>query len=194
MKRAGVAFVHIPRTAGMSITTTLYHRFLGHFPVEALLAVKDPALLALPRFTVVRDPWRRLASAYHFALRGRGEGGMSADVAPHVHRQIAAIPSFEHFVKDWLPQQDLMKLDGVLRPQVYYAVARDGTVPFDHVGRLEELSATSDWLSNVLGRKIEFPRTNTSGPSERRDEFDPEMRDIVARLYAEDVSRFGYRV
>jgi chondroitin 4-sulfotransferase 11 len=192
MKRIGVAFVHVPRTAGMSIATQLYGRFLGHFPVSALLAVRDPALLALPRFTVVRNPWERLASAYYFAARGGGSGALVARIDPHVRVQIGAIPSFERFVKEWLPQQPLMRIDGVLRPQVYYVVAPDGTVPFDHVGRQEDLAATEAWLSGILGREIRFPLTNQSRRDDRHGEYDAEMRDIVASLYAEDIARFGY--
>ena len=124
--------------------------------------------------------------------RGGGSGAVVARIAPHVRGQIRTIPSFEHFVKEWLPQQPLMRLDGVLRPQVYYVVAPDGTVPFDHVGRQEDLAATEAWVSGIVGREIRFPLTNRSSRDDRHREFDTEMRDIVARLYAEDIARFGY--
>ena len=176
----------------MSIATTLYHRFLGHFPVDALLAVNDPALHRLPRFAIVRNPWERLVSAYYFAAAGHGDSEIAAEIAPHVHRQLKSISSFERFVKDWLPRQDLMRLDGVLRPQTYYVVARDGTMPFDHLGRQEDLAATEAWLTELLGREVRFPLTNQSQRGDRREEYDSEMRDIVASLYAEDIERFGY--
>lgn len=192
MKRVGVAFVHVPRTAGMSISMTLYHRFLGHFPVDALLSVPDPVLQGLPRFAVVRNPWDRLASAYSFAAAGHGESDVAAEVAPHVHRQLKSISSFERFLKDWLPQQDLTRLDGVLRPQTYYVVAGGGTIPFDHLGHQEDLDATETWLTDMLGRQIRFPLINQSRRGDYRKEYDPEMRDIVARLYADDIARFGY--
>lgn len=192
MKQVGVAFVHVPRTAGMSIATTLYDRFLGHFPIDDLLAVPDLELRNLPRFAVVRNPWERLASAYSFAARGTGESRISAEIAPHVGRQLRSVPSFERFVKEWLPRRDPMSLDGVLRPQVYYVVARDGTTPFDHIGRHNDLRATEGWLSDVLGREIHFPWTNKSRSGDHRQEYDAETRDIVARFYADDIARFGY--
>lgn len=192
MKRAGVAFVHVPRTAGMSIAAAVYGRFLGHFPVDALIAVPDPGARGLPRFAVVRNPWERLASAYYFATQTSSASDQAARIAPHVRRQLRGVRSFAQFVKEWLPDQDPMRLDGVFRPQAYYLVARDGSIPFDHIGRHEDLGATEAWLSRVLSREVAFPSTNQSHRREREREYDGEMRDIVASLYADDVGRFGY--
>lgn len=193
MLRAGLVFIHVPRTAGSSISHHLYGQFLGHFSLAALVATGSPALLALPRLAVVRNPWDRLVSAFLFARHGGGIGRFAARAAPHVRREIAQIEGFERFVKEWLPGQDLARLDGVFRPQVHYLRHPDGGFPFDHIGRFEHLRPTEEWLAEVLARPVDLPRANEGVVAGFEELYDAEMREIVGRFYADDFREFGYR-
>ena len=69
-RRAGVAFVHVPRAAGLSISRTLYNRDIFHFSASQMRRVLPADVLNLPRFAIVRNPWDRTVSAYHFATQG----------------------------------------------------------------------------------------------------------------------------
>ena len=53
--------------------------------------------------------------------------------------------------------------------------------------------ATEDWLQEVLGRAIKIPHVNRSGDKiDHRSFYTAEMRDSIARIYADDISIFGY--
>jgi len=192
MKQTGIVFVHVPRAAGTSISHLLYGRFLGHFPLAALEAVGDPETLALPRLAVVRNPWDRLASAYRFAAGGGGGGQFAARSAANVTRSVVSAGSFERFVKDWLPRRHLNRLDGLFRPQTYYLCGAAGGLPFDHLGRIEDLHQTELWLGDRLGRTIALPHSNAASGHIATVRYDAEMIDIVARLYAADIALLGY--
>ena len=69
-KRAGVIFVHIPKSAGVAINTALYNRPLGHFFATDIQKVIPNAFDSLLTFGVVRNPLDRLVSAYRFAKSG----------------------------------------------------------------------------------------------------------------------------
>ena len=196
-REAGVVFVHVPRAAGTSVTTTLYGQFLGHFTASQIAEKCEADVVALPRFAIVRNPWDRLVSAYEFARAGEGRGGpQSVTVADPAQYRIPAFDSFERFVEEWLaPATDrgaIDRLDGIFRTQSYYVNGPDGALLVDHCGRLEAMAETEEWLSQTLGRRIEFPRHNASPRDATESYYTPALRETVRRIYADDIKAFGY--
>jgi chondroitin 4-sulfotransferase 11 len=173
----------------------LYGTMLGHFNVQDLISVSPKAVLALPRFTVVRNPWSRAVSAWFFARAG---GGLMEPGQPHVrirqpdHYRIPEFASFDSFVNDWLAARRLESLDVVFRQQSDYVLDRAGTLAFDHVGRFENLADTIAWLSECLGRNFALPHTNHSEAGDYRQHYTPQLRQRVAEIYARDVELLGY--
>jgi chondroitin 4-sulfotransferase 11 len=191
-RKAGVVFVHVPRSAGTSVTDVVFGRFIGHFRIEQVLKCSPPDILQLPRFTIMRNPWDRAVSAYEFARAGGGVGGerMIRIARPELYAG-PEFSSFERFVKAFLAQKDLCRIDGVFRPQVYYAADSAGNLPFDHVGVFEKIEQTEQWLADTLGRPISFPRYNATKRTAYRQYYDAELRNIVGDLYASDVKAIG---
>jgi hypothetical protein len=192
-REAGVAFVHVPRTAGTSAASAIYGRFIGHFGLADLLAAAPADVLALPRFTLVRNPWDRLVSAWSFARAG---GGRSEFGMIRMHRpELYAGPefaSFAGFVETWLAARHIEQLDGVFRPQHGYLLDTAGSMDFSHVGRIEALGETEAWLSDTLGRRITLGAQNASERTPYRDYYTPALRDRVAAIYARDIALLGY--
>ncbi len=195
--------IHVPRTAGTSLTSAIYGHFLGHFSITSLLAVAPIAVLALPRFAIVRNPWDRLVSAWSFARQGYGNGEAtdtgpspsSRDLVRIRHPELYRGPdfaTFDSFVLEWFAHRDVRRLDGVFKPQTDYVLAADGSMPFNHLGRIEKLDETIGWLSSQLGRTIALPRFNSSDRDEYRQYYTAQTRDLVARIYARDIAAFGY--
>jgi chondroitin 4-sulfotransferase 11 len=194
-RKAGVAMVHVPRSAGTSLSTMLYGTMLGHFTVQDLLSVSAADVLALPRFTVVRNPWSRAVSAWSFARNGGGlmEPGLPRVPIrqPELYR-IPAFASFNSFVNEWLAAKHLESLDVVFRQQSDYVLDQEGTLAFDHVGRFENLADTISWLSDRLGRDFALPHTNHGNAGGYRQHYTPQLRQLVAEIYAQDVELLGY--
>ena len=115
----GFLFVHVPKNAGTSITTALQpyalparRAFLVRL-VSRIGLLRDVRYCQVPRhaslrhaqrlieprlfktmctFAVVRNPWDRLVSQYHYILQFRGG---------RQHRVIASLGSFSAFIKYW---------------------------------------------------------------------------------------------
>ena len=194
-RKAGVVLIHVPRTAGTSLALELYGRFVGHFSLADLCAVSAPDVLALPRFAIVLNPWDRLVSAWAFAKAGGGSGGEGAGRVTIHHGEQYQVPefdTFERFVTEWLAVRELAALDGVFRPQIGYLRLADGTMPLQHLGRIEQIADTERWLGEVLGRPVALGRANSSERDDYRSYYTPALRDQVAQIYADDIAALGY--
>lgn len=192
IRDSGVVFVHIPRTGGVSVMRTVYRsEAIRHFTVEQFIGVCARDLLDLPRFAIVRNPWDRVVSAYHFAKQGGVPGGGQM---AHMDRYRGPdFATFDAFVRQYLTTHDVWKADGVFRPQSYY-LGRESEKTLDHIGILDQIGETESWLSGVLGRPIKLAHTNAS----KRDHpyhryYTGETREIVGDVYRTDIERFDFR-
>jgi hypothetical protein len=192
--RAGVVFIHVPKAAGTSVNLALYGRFMGHFTAAEVRRWGSAEVNALPSFAVTRNPWDRLVSAYRFLKLGKGVGGKrEVSVRQAQQYRIPEFQSFETFVREWLAPRDLRKLDHALRPQWPFVCDRAGRVLVDHVGRVEDLRPTLDFLRDTIGASPDIPRSNTSGSAVNyRDFYTPSLVQLVAGLYAADIEKFSY--
>src|SRR5271165_2862234 len=70
INRAGILFVHIPKTGGTSISKVLYHRNLPHYTARSWVRAFGGTVAGLPTFAVIRHPVERFVSAYKMAVAG----------------------------------------------------------------------------------------------------------------------------
>ncbi|MEQ1498197.1 MAG: sulfotransferase family 2 domain-containing protein [Novosphingobium sp.] len=188
---AGLVFLHVPRTAGTSISSALYGMQVNHFPVREMLPLMSDLLLALPRFAIVRNPWDRAVSAWSFARNGGGTDGKVILRSPLRYRG-PEFQTFEQFVHDWLSQKALGQFDGIFRPQADFLLDQNGKLPLDHLGRFENLPATEAWLNQHNPAMRAIPHFNAAVREPYRNHYTPASRDAVAKVYARDIELFGY--
>jgi len=191
---AGIGFVHTPKAAGTSLSHALYGTFVPHVSAWALRTYDPQVWDAVPTFSVVRNPWDRLLSAYRFAIAGGGQGEGAVRIVNAEAYRGDDFASFERFVLGWLSDQDLATADVVFRPQAPWLCGLDGALLVEHVGRMEDMPSLAKHVSGLLGRPISIPRLNTTAPPDGdwRAAYTAETRRRVARIYAEDIERFGY--
>jgi hypothetical protein len=190
-RAAGVAFVHVPRTGGTSVTDVLFGQFIGHFSLIDLLDAAPKDVRALPRFAITRNPWDRLVSAWAFAKAGSGIDGRVRISQPEQYA-VPAFDSFERFVHEWLTPRSTSPLDGIFRPQHSYLLDRHGKLDFSHCGRLEQLDKTQEWLASISRKSSDFGNKNATQRFDYRPYYNAETRDIVARIYSRDIEVLGY--
>lgn len=186
-KAAGAIFIHVPKAAGVSVSRALYGRPLGHFRAMDIRRICPVTFDDLLTFGVVRHPVDRLYSAYRFARTG-GTGEMGMD-NPGLYRS-DCFASFDKFVCEWLPEQDISKIDGVFRPQHLYLCDGDA-VMVDQVIKLEQIEQGMLELSALLGKKIVLGHHNKSQASP----FVVKSADtlsIIECLYQKDFEIFSY--
>lgn len=153
------------------------------------------------KFTVVRNPYARLVSAFADLLQPDSEGRCrlqkEADrLLEHRRRLIDARPSecdrlsFETFV-ELLPRLDPRDMNRHWQPQSIITLS--DILTYDLVAKLERLG---DALPRILAAlKTERPfdlHLNASAPADLGDWYTPKLAAIVAEVYADDFQRFGY--
>jgi len=193
-KREGIVFIHVPKAAGTSFSNALYGGFLGHVRASDIEKWAPAGVRSLPSFAITRNPWDRLVSAYRYGRRLHTRDWQSDKSVPEsVRRQVPEHDSFRSFVTDWLQHRDVTRLNQIYIPQYIYICDADGRPIPNHVGRVEDLGPTYEFIAKHHAPIPPIDETNRSGePVDYRSFYTPDLVDIVGRLYALDVEIFGY--
>lgn len=201
-------FVHIPKTAGMSIEK----HFLNVLGLgdeqrhQLLLRPNDDPALGPPRlahlkatdytdrghisavdftryfkFSVVRNPWDRVVSMYRYL--------------GHVRKT-----DFSDFVFNRLYEKLWREMYWFVRPQADFIYDQQGRLLIDHVIRFESLEENFTNVLEQLGLSgCKLPRVNSSSDRSGKANppyqayYKPETKLWVSELYRTDIERFGYR-
>ncbi len=200
-------FVHIPKTGGTSLALALEDRamkddiMLGDTPkavkrrrkvkgietsgrlwkhsgladIDGLVSTEEIAQMFT--FTLVRNPWDRVVSYYHWLQ------GQEFD---HPAVQISKELKFGDFLRHRLTMSTL-----IAWPYGRYMRAVDGGERGVFL-RLEHLENDIKPLETHLGFRPDMPHENRSARGDYRRYYDEGLRDLLGRLCAEDIARFGY--
>ena len=198
------AFVHIPKTGGTSFATAYEDRaaaddiLIGDTPKARRRKNRLAGLTAPGRLwkhstladvgdlvgeeffvcTIVRNPWDRMVSYYHWLRDQRF-------AHPAVARAQAL--DFAGFLRDPVIQQSLRA-----SPASRYVTRADGAMQCAAFVRLEH---PEDWqpVWEYLGFQLNIPHLNASDrQSDWRGYYDSEGIEIMRDLAAADIARFGY--
>jgi len=184
-------FVHIPKCAGDSVSRTLFGNLSGgHTPFDQYLNIFEPKCIASYfKFAIVRNPWDRLVSDYHYLKNGgyRGNDG---------HRnwfnaELGGFKDFDEFVRGWLNKENIWKLDH-LRPQYHYLLERRGKVDLDFIGFFENLQEDFRHIRERLGIDCELQHANKSEHKDYKSYYSEDTKRIVAEVYDSDIKLLGY--
>jgi len=162
VRKAGVLFVHIPKTGGTSISKVLYRRNLPHYTARFWRAVFGPGIARLPSFAVVRHPAERLMSAYRMAVNG------GTDIVAYSRfwrsrlRGLSSLESFVDFVSDQQGHWEDLPLD--LWDQGAFILDAGGGVMVDRLFSLDGRNGLSAELGQWLSAGP-IPHLNATPPS-----------------------------
>ena len=165
------------------------------------MGAREPAVRTRPslleeagwlRFTVVRDPWRRLWSAWVSKLLLR-EPRFAADYGdqpwfPRLPEDPGAVvEDFRRFVQ---------AVGAGAAQDVHWSVQHDlsSQLPLTHIGRTEQLAETLALLHRHVGTPppAAGDRRNTGALALPPHAYDAATAAIVRRHYAADFAAFGY--
>jgi hypothetical protein len=186
-------FVHIPKTAGISVCKSLFGNLAGgHTPLHSYqLIFKKYEFDNYFKFTFVRNPWDRLVSAYHY-LRS---GGISKSDIQWKEKNLLKFDDFNKFVLYGIKQKKIKKYRH-FRPQYEYICEPGSKQPkVDFLGFYENLVNDFHYIMSELGISTKLKKANT-GHSNRildyKEYYTPETKKIVNDVYKTDIEIFGY--
>ena len=181
-RRAGVAFIHIPKNAGTSINFALYGRSFGHKSASLLRAMDPHAYSEVESFAVLRDPIERTISAYFHVRSG---GGSEVRIHPRWAQRLSHIDSFESYLA-YLEENrtNLARLTFVSRPQSHFVCDSRGRVL---VNKLFLLGHDDDALAAFVAERGIFPLPRRNWTAQEFLDVSKEQRERIRSLYQDDV-------
>lgn len=191
---AAFHFIHIPKNAGQSVRDALYlqHDVSLSEPFHyRYVDVVEQFGAHLKYFAVVRNPWSRTASRFHYAKQNSVRWAIDDP-----RRKYIEGASFGDFVKDQkilpIPAHPGQPWMGPLNSwfnQLEWLQDKNGTIACDCL-RLEHLDTD---LCSYLGRPIAVSHRNaTRQHYDYRSMYTPELADIIAALFKDDIHHFGF--
>ena len=187
-EKAGAIFIHIPKCAGTSVSTSLYGHSLGHFRALDLFEYSQSKFLRLEKFAILRDPVERAYSAWSYARNG---GTTEGWIKPDVDFGDPEFRTFESFAENWLPSRSIDELDNVFRSQASYVTDIEGGLLIDELVPLPMLDvAWSRLVQNTLPTADRLLKLNRGGEGKTKKEWPQSVLDSLNHIYSEDASLY----
>lgn len=183
--RAGYIFIHIPKTGGTAIADALSLPCASHIRYYDYLRANPFKYRRMFKFSIVRNPWDRLVSAYFF-LR---DGGANDIDRAWADRHLSQFRSFREFVREWVTEENVWSWIHFV-PQHHFIA--DRTIMVDYVARFETLEKDFKYIASRIGNTAELKPVNAGRHAHFTTYYDAETREIVARSYRRDIDLFGY--
>lgn len=176
-------FVHIPKTGGLAIQNALRidwhpcgcHEYFSKYPKYLRESVFS--------FTVVRNPYDRIVSAYNYLKQEIG----NIDDKNFNDQHLSKYKNFNDFVKDFEHVKTLQNWIHFV-PMTKFI---DDEIKF--VGRFENLQDDFNIIcDNIDIERIQLNKINVSHHTHYSTYYDEESKRIVENFYKDDINKFGY--
>ena len=176
-------FVHIPKSGGTSISVALKpyaNRITKNFMIKEtkhhtlseIREVFGEGINHYYTFAFVRNSWDRVVSLHTYM---------------HTHEGFNE--SFDEFVEKLATRKDTCRYTTKL--QLDYI--RDSHRNIDFVGRFENLEEDFAKVTKHLGLDVKpLGKENKTRHSRYRDYYTPKTKDIIYKMFKEDIEHFGY--
>lgn len=190
-KKKKIIFIHIPKTAGISLYTALFKRdSFGHEPIRRYEELMTPTEFEnCYKFTFVRNPYDRIHSAFNYLKAG----GRKKPIDIEYSNELKNISTFEEFILTWLNADNIFKMQHFC-PQAFYLKNRKNEINFDFIGKFENMENDYEVVAKVMkvDEELSFLNKGDSIKSNYSSDYTEEMITIINELYHEDFEFFGY--
>lgn len=141
------------------------------------------------KFSVVRNPWARMVSMYFFT---------HADSEPSIAEKRRRGTSRNFHKLDFEPwvrlQWKQYKMGKRANSQLRKLTDLDGQILVDHIGRLESVQDTLDWVAQEIGvDRIEMPYVNGTRKGHYVRFYTRHSQEMVEEMCRQDIEYFNYQ-
>lgn len=203
-------FIHIPKTAGSSICTSLCGRLRSRIGDNQGRPIKrdhtTPSHGVYPllwkkyyTFTFVRNPWDRAVSLFFHSKKYphrknyliANNVGFNEFLTKHVGatNESGALEKKPQFLGLWASQNTW------LTKRVRGSPLRSN-VNYNFIGRFESLQEDFDAVCTYMSiscEKLPHVKRTSSGHKPYWEYYNERTRNIIARLYRTDINKFNYK-
>lgn len=189
-KHSNTIFIHIPKTAGLSLVKAIYGDVIGggHRRLAFYSHIFGSHSSQFFKFCIVRDPYDRLYSAYNY-LRA---GGMNIHDKTAYIKYLKRYVNFQDFVLNGLDKKIINEIIH-FTPQSNFICDLNDVILVDYVGRFENLEDDIGYISKKMGKKITLPHLNKSKTNSDKFVYNDEMRKKVLDIYSRDFDILDYK-
>ncbi len=177
-------FIHINKTGGSSIEKALKIPFEHKTALEKIEEIGREQWESKLAFTVVRNPWDKVVSHYHYRVQ---TNQTDLGVRP---------VGFKDWVRLTYGNKDPFYYDipKMFMPQSDWITDHDGQIIVEFICRFENLNDDFNHVCKKLGKTVSLPHIKASKRGHYRDYYDEETVEIVARWFKKDIKTFAYRL
>ena len=206
------AFVHIPKTGGISVTHAIMSPIVGYKTYGQIGKLSKELKFRFEmrgkqkhdfgrnfvsnkhitqdlwdqyyKFAFVRNPWDRAVSEFHWRHQLNNGWAPSKD--------------FDEFLKycEYRIKDQKNKKNDIYwthaQPQSDYVTDKNGNVILDKIYRFENLQEDVLHLSKVVGLNIELEKHNSSKHNHYSEYYNSARKDFMYKLYKKDIEMFEY--
>ncbi len=142
------------------------------------------------KFSVLRNPWERLASCYNNKIRQKSRTGK--DYILECSPKLKIGMSFEEFVNVICEIPD-SESDFHFCSQIYLMLYPDGMFPMNYLCNIERLDFHLQEIRSISGLPFDdLPKINSSAKSDYQSMYTPSMIEKVGKRYEADIEFFRF--
>jgi hypothetical protein len=182
IKEVGVLFIHVPKCAGMALSSALYGCQVKHTTIRWYHR-RSHAFSRLPSFAVLRDPVERFVSAFRYA---RGGGGAHNRVSPAFYDQYRNFRDIDDALDHVEKSNSHYAVDHIFRPQHWFIEDRSGNIAVDRL-----FSIRDPELPIFMRTHSDRPIATLNRSMTPEIEVSAGQADRIRRLYQRDMALFA---
>jgi hypothetical protein len=184
-----VIFIHVPKAAGTSVALSLYGRSISHVSAKKFKKYFSKSFEENFTFSIVRNPYERLYSAYKFI-----RSGGTKEVPTNTKKKYMSdeLDSFEKFIVNYISKVDLKNEDYVLQPQFWFTHDNDKNQLVNKVCKLENILDFVNYYTKLDPDYVLSHHNMTSNSKTKIEVYTPEMKELVDKIYFSDFELFNY--
>ena len=189
-----VIFVHIPKTAGISVAKAIFGdvSLEGHRSIMFYKNLFNEDFSEYFTFSVVRNPWDRLYSAFKFLEKG----GINIHDRNAYEQYLEEYKDFEDFVTNGLNKEMIYEIMHFI-PQSEFICSKDGKIDVNYIARFENLkddiSELSEKVNDILKSNYKLDHHNKTDKKDYKDIYTIQMIEKVHQIYQKDIDIFEYK-